>query len=231
MADVNFQLAWDQIGERLFETGVDRGVLYVASGASYPKGVAWNGLTGITETPEGAEANDKYADNIKYLSIYSAETFKGTIKAFMYPDEFAVCNGEAEPETGVVVGQQARKSFGLCYRTIIGNDTDGNDHGYKLHLVYGCHVTPSERDYQTVNDSPDAIEFSWEFDTTPVVLNTKIDDVLLKPTSIITIDSTKVDSTKLATLEAALYGTAASGQDPAVDAYLPLPDAVIAMFS
>ena len=231
MADVNFQLAWDQIGERLFETGVDRGVLYVASGASYPKGVAWNGLTGITETPEGAEANDKYADNIKYLSIYSAETFKGTIKAFMYPDEFAVCNGEAEPETGVVVGQQARKSFGLCYRTIIGNDTDGNDHGYKLHLVYGCHVTPSERDYQTVNDSPDAIEFSWEFDTTPVVLNTKIDDVLLKPTSIITIDSTKVDPTKLATLEAALYGTAASGQDPAVDAYLPLPDAVIAMFS
>jgi hypothetical protein len=230
MADVNFQLAWDQIGERLFETGVDRGVLYVASGASYPKGVAWNGLTGVTETGEGAEANDKYADNIKYLSIYSAETFKGTIKAFMYPDEFCACNGEAEPETGVVVGQQARKSFGLCYRTIIGNDTDGNDHGYKLHLVYGCHVPPTEKDYQTVNDSPDAIEFSWEFDTTPVVLNTKVDGKLLKPTSIITIDSTKVDPEKLATLEAALYGTAAEGGQAAVDAYLPLPDAVIAMF-
>lgn len=231
MADVNFQLAWDQIGERLFETGIDRGVLYVASGSSYSKGVAWNGLTGVTETPEGAEANDKYADNIKYLSIYSAETFKGTIKAFTYPDEWCLCNGEAEANTGVIVGQQARKSFGLCYRTVLGNDTDGNDHGYKLHLVYGCHASPSERDYQTINDSPDAIEFSWEFDTTPVVLTTKVDGVLLKPTSIITIDSTKVDPTKLATLEAALYGTAAEGQAPAVDAYLPLPDAVIAMFS
>lgn len=232
MPDVNFQLGWDQIGERLFETGIDRGVIYPASGATYPKGVAWNGLTGVTETPEGAEANDKYADNIKYLSIYSAETFKGTIKAFMYPDEFKACNGEAEIN-GVTLGQQSRKSFGLCYRTIVGNDTDGNDHGYKLHLVYGCHVSPSERDFQTVNDSPDAIEFSWEFDTTPVVLTTKdpVTNQVYKPTSIITIDSTKVDSTKLATLEQALYGTAASGQDPAVDAYLPLPDAVIAMFA
>lgn len=232
MPDVNYALAWDQIGERIFETGIDRGVIYVANGAAYPKGVAWNGLTGVDETPEGAEANDKYADNIKYLSIYSAETFKGTIKAFMYPDEFKVCNGEVDVN-GVTLGQQSRKSFGLCYRTIVGNDTDGNDHGYKLHLVYGCHVAPSERSYETVNDSPDAIEFSWEFDTTPVVLTTKdpVTNQVYKPTSIITIDSTKVDATDLATLEQALYGTAASGQDPAVDGYLPLPDAVLAMFS
>lgn len=231
MADVQYQLAWDQIGERLFETGVDHGVLYVASGATYPKGVAWNGLTDVTETPEGAEANDKYADNIKYISIYSAETFKATIKAYMYPDEFAECDG-SYISNGVTVGQQARKSFGLCYRTLIGNDVDGDAHGYKLHLVYGCRAGVSERDYQTKNDSPDAIEFSWEVTTTPVVLTTKdANDNVLKPTSILTIDSTKVDSTKLATLEQALYGTAASGQDPAVDAYLPLPDAVLAMFA
>lgn len=230
MAD--FQLAWDQIGERIFETGIDRGVLYVASGASYPKGVAWNGLTGVTESPEGAEANDKYADNIKYISIYSAETFKGTIKALMYPDEFAVCNGEAEHANGVIIGQQSRKSFGLCYRTLVGNDVDGDAHGYKLHLVYGCRISPSERDYETKNDSPDAMEMSWEFDSTPVVLTTKdANDQIYKPTSIITINSTKVDPEDLATLEAALYGTAAEGQTPAVDAYLPLPDAVLAMFS
>ncbi len=227
MAD--FALQWDQAGERIYETGIDRGVLYVADGATYPKGVAFNGLTGVTETPEGAEANDKYADNIKYFSIYSAETFKGTIKAYTYPDEWALCNGEASAN-GVIVGQQARKSFGLCYRTVVGNDVDGNDHGYKLHLVYGCRAGVAERDYQTINDSPDAIEFSWEFTTTPVVLSTKVNGVTLKPTSILTIDSTKVDSTALGTLEQALYGTAASGQDPAVDGYLPLPDVVIGMF-
>lgn len=232
MPNVNYALAWDQIGERIFETGIDRGVIYPAVGASYPKGAAWNGLTGVDETPEGAEANDKYADNIKYLSIYSAETFKGTIKAFMYPDEFKACNGEADVN-GVTLGQQSRKSFGLCYRTIVGNDTEGNDHGYKLHLVYGCRVAPSEKSYESVNDSPDAIELSWEFDTTPVVLSTvdPVTEQVYKPTSIITIDSTKVDAEKLAELEQALYGTAAEGGTPAVDGYLPLPDAVLAMFA
>ena len=230
MADVNYQLAWDQIGEKRFEAGVDRGVLYVASSGTYPKGEAWSGLTGVTETPEGAEANDKYADNIKYGSIRSAETLKGTIKAYTYPDAWGECNGEAEPATGVSVTQQARKSFGLCYRTLIGNDTDGIDHGYKLHLVYGATASPSERDHQTINDSPDMEEMSWEFDTIPVVINTKVDGKTLKPSSHIIIDSTKVDPEDLATLEAALYGTAAEGQTPAVDAYLPLPDAVFAMF-
>lgn len=230
MAD--FALAWDQAGERFFETGIDRGVLYVASGATYPKGVAWNGLTGVTETPEGAEANDKYADNIKYISIYSAETFKGTIKAYTYPDEWEQCNGEAE-KNGVVVGQQKRKGFGLAYRTLVGNDVDGDSHAYKIHLVYGCHAGVAERDYQTKNDSPDAIEMSWEFDTTPVVLTTKVDGETLKPTSILTIDSRKVDPEKLALLEQALYGTAAdpTTSTPAVDGYLPLPDDVIAMFN
>ncbi len=230
MADVNFQLAWDQIGEKRYEAGIDRGVLYVASSGTYPKGEAWSGLTGVTETPEGAEANDKYADNIKYGSIRSAETLKGTIKAYTYPDAWGQCNGEAEPATGISVTQQARKSFGLCYRTLIGNDTDGIDHGYKLHLVYGATASPSERDHQTINDSPDMEEMSWEFDTIPVVINTKVDGKTLKPSSHIIIDSTKVDPTDLATLEAALYGTAAEGQTPAVDAYLPLPDAVFAMF-
>lgn len=231
MADVNFQLAWDQIGEKKFEAGIDHGVLYVAGeSGTYPKGEAWSGLTGVTESPEGAEANDKYADNIKYGSIRSAETLKGTIKAFTYPDAWKACNGEAEPATGVSVTQQARKSFGLCYRTLIGNDVDGIDHGYKLHLVYGATASPSERDHQTINDSPDMEEMSWEFDTIPVVINTKVDGKTLKPSSHIIIDSTKVDPTDLATLEAALYGTAAEGQTPAVDAYLPLPDAVFAMF-
>jgi hypothetical protein len=230
MADVNFQLAWDQIGEKKYEAGIDRGVLYVASSGTYPKGESWSGLTGVTETPEGAEANDKYADNIKYGSIRSAETLKGTIKAYTYPDAWGQCNGEAEPATGISVTQQARKSFGLCYRTLIGNDTDGIDHGYKLHLVYGATASPSERDHQTINDSPDMEEMSWEFDTVPVVINTKVDGKTLKPSSHIIIDSTKVDPEDLATLEAALYGTAAEGQTPAVDAYLPLPDAVFAMF-
>lgn len=231
MADVNFQLAWDQIGEKKFEAGIDRGVLYVAGeSGTYPKGESWSGLTGVTESPEGAEANDKYADNIKYGSIRSAETLKGTIKAFTYPDAWKACNGEAEPAVGVSVTQQARKSFGLCYRTLIGNDVDGIDHGYKLHLVYGATASPSERDHQTINDSPDMEEMSWEFDTIPVVINTKVEGKTLKPSSHIIIDSTKVDPEDLATLEAALYGTAAEGQTPAVDAYLPLPDAVFAMF-
>lgn len=228
------KLAWDQIGERIFETGIDHCALYLGSNGTYPLGVAWSGITGVTETPEGAEPTDKYADNIKYVTLYSAETFKGTIKAFTYPDEWKQCNGEAVVN-GVTVGQQSRKSFGLAYRTIIGNDADGNDHGYKLHLVYGCQASPSERDYQTVNDSPDTIEFSWEFTTTPIALTTKVDGKELKPTSILTIDSTNFTETaakaKLTTLENALFGTDGEGGQTGTDPYLPLPDAVLAMLA
>jgi hypothetical protein len=231
-------LKWDEVGEHLFETGIDHGVLYpMSDSGTYPLGVAWNGLTGVTESPEGAEANDKYADNIKYLSIRSAETFKATVKAFTYPDEWAQCNGEAVVN-GVTVGQQSRKSFGLVYRTIVGNDIKGNDYAYKLHLVYNGTASPSERDYQTVNDSPDAIEFSWEIDTTPVTLTTKIDGKTLKPTSILTIDSsnftTEAAKAKLNTLEAALFGTDADPEDPqsvGTEPYLPDPDTVISMLS
>lgn len=232
------ELVWDQIGERLFETGVDHCALYLSKSGAYTLGVAWNGITDITETPEGAEPTDKYADNIKYVTLYSAETFKGTIKAFTYPDEWALCNGEKKVNK-VTVGQQSRKSFGLAYRTVVGNDTDGNDHGYKLHLVYGCQASPSERDYQTINDSPDTIEFSWEFTTTPIALATKDSDGnVLKPTSILTIDSTdfttEAEKAKLKTLVNALFGTNADPEDPqsqGTDPYLPLPDAVIAMLA
>ena len=226
------KLIWDQTGERFYETGIDHGVLYPynTGTSSYDNGVAWNGLTSVTESPSGAESNAQYADNIKYLDLLSAEEFAATLECYTYPDEWELCDGSVSPVSGVSIRQQPRKSFGLSYRTKIGNDVD-QDLGYKLHLVYGCHASPSERDYQTINDSSDAIEFSWEFDTTPVVLTTKVDDVLLKPTSIITIDSTKVDATALADLEQALYGTAASGSTAAVDAYLPLPDTVIGMFS
>ena len=227
-------LLWDQIGERLFETGIDHGVLYLAqSDGTYTNGVAWNGLTGVTETPEGAEPTDKYADNIKYITLYSAETFSGTINAFTYPDEWKQCNGELEVG-GLTIGQQARKGFGLSYRTILGNDTELNEHGYKIHLVYGCQASPSDREYQTVNDSPDNIEFSWEFSTTPVA----IPRTNYKPTSLLTIDSTKFKTedqkAKLKDLENALYGTDADPEDPqsqATDPYLPLPAAVIAMLS
>ena len=225
-------LIWDATGEHFFETGIDHGVLYPMANNAYPLGVAWNGLTGVTETPEGAEANAKYADNIKYLNLYSAETFKATVKCFTYPDEFGPCNGETNIN-GLTVGQQSRQAFGLAYRTIKGNDTLGNDYGYKLHLIYNCHATPSERDYQTVNDSPDAIEFSYEVETTPVALTSKVDGVTLKPTSLLVIDSKTVDPDALKTLENALFGTDADPTDPssvATDPYLPLPDAVIAMF-
>lgn len=227
-------LLWDQIGEKLFETGIDHGVLYLAQpDGSYTNGVAWNGLTGVTETPEGAEPTDKYADNIKYITLYSAETFSGTINAFMYPDEWKQCNGELEVG-GLTIGQQTRKGFGLSYRTILGNDTELNEHGYKIHLVYGCQASPSDREYQTVNDSPDNIEFSWEFSTTPVA----IPKTNYKPTSLLTIDSTKFKTedqkAKLKALENALYGTDADPEDPqseATDPYLPLPAAVIAMLA
>lgn len=214
------KLAWDRTGERFYETGVDRGVLYLpdAQGA-YVNGVAWNGLVTVTESPSGAEPNAQYADNIKYLNLFSAEEFGATIEAFTYPDEFAQYDGLGVPTPGVAVGQQARRGFGLSYRSKVGNDIDGDDYGYKLHLIYGCMASPSEKGYGTINDSPEPITFSWELSTTPVGVTG------MKPTSILTIDSTKVDAATLAQLEDILYGT--EGVDPS----LPLPDTVITMFS
>lgn len=214
------ELAWDEVGARLYETGVDHGVLYMPdSEGAYVNGVAWNGLTTISESPSGAEPNAQYADNIKYLNLFSAEEFSATIEAFTYPDEFAQYDGLAVPTPGVAVGQQSRGGFGLCYRTKIGNDVAGDDFGYKLHLIYGCKASPSEKAYNTVNDSPEAINFSWEITTTPVLVPN------LKPTSVITIDSTKVDASTLTALETILYG--AVGVDP----MLPVPGTIITMFS
>lgn len=213
------KLLWDQVGERLYETGVDQGVLYIPNGGVYDSGYAWNGLTTVTESPSGAEATPIYADNIKYLNLISAEQLGGTIEAFTYPDEFAQCDGTAQPEAGISVGQQSRKTFGLAYRTKLGNDVDGSDYGYKLHLIYGAVAAPSEKAYATVNDTPEALSFSWGFSTTPVAVTG------LKPTSLLVIDSTQVDATSLAALEDALYGTA--GTEPR----LPLPDEVIEMFA
>lgn len=212
-------LTWDQVGERIYETGVDHGVLYIPTAGVYDNGVAWNGLTGVTESPSGAEATATYADNIKYLNLISQEQFGATITAYTYPDEFGQFDGTAEPQPGVKVGQQTRKVFGLCYRTLVGNDVESTDAGYKLHLVYGCQAAPSEKAYATVNDTPEAIEFSWEVSTTPVPVTG------LKPTATLTIDSTKVDSADLAALEDMLYGTV--GTDP----QLPAPDTVIALFA
>ena len=214
------KLTWDNTGERIFETGVKQGVLYpIQSDGKYTKGVAWNGLTAVTESPSGAEATALYADDIKYLNLLSNEEFGATIEAYTYPDEFAECDGSAELATAVMIGQQKRKTFGLCYRTTIGNDVEGNDYGYKLHLVYGCLAAPSEKGYSTINDNPDAITFSWEVSTTPVNVEG------FKPTSQITIDSTKADPTKLAALEAILYGSAET------EAKLPLPDEVATTMS
>lgn len=214
------KLTWDNTGERIFETGVKQGVLYpIQIDGKYTKGVAWNGLTAVTESPSGAEATALYADDIKYLNLLSNEEFGATIEAYTYPDEFAECDGSAELATGVMIGQQKRKIFGLCYRTTIGNDVEGNDYGYKLHLVYGCLAAPSEKGYSTINDNPDAITFSWEVTTTPVNVEG------FKPTSQITIDSTKAEPTKLAALEAVLYGSAET------EAKLPLPDEVATLMS
>lgn len=213
-------LVWDQIGQRKYETGVDRGVLYIPNNLGvYTNGVAWNGLTNVNETPSGAEANAQYADNIKYLNLFSAEEFGATLEAYTYPDEFAQYDGLGTPAVGVVIGQQARKSFGLSYRTKIGNDVDGDAHGYKLHLVYGCSASPSEKSYSTINDSPEAITFSWDITTVPVPVTG------YRPTSILVVDSTKVTSGDLTDLEALLYGT------PGTDPSLPSPDAVISIFS
>ncbi|MCI9428082.1 MAG: hypothetical protein HFI81_10090 [Eubacterium sp.] len=227
------KLVWDKTGERFYETGVDRGVLYpMGTDRTYPKGVAWNGLTAVTESPSGAEANAIYADNIKYLSLMSNEEFGATIEAYTYPDEFAVCDGSAEIATGVMVGQQARSSFGLCYRTIEGNDTDNENYGYKLHMIYGAKASPSEKGYQSVNDSPEAISFSWEVTTTPVEI-TAIDPKTgraFKPTASLTVDSTKVDAEKLKEFEDILYGTDGTDEAGSKDARLPLPDEIIAFF-
>lgn len=208
-------LIWDKTGERYYETGVNQGVLYLqGEGGTYPNGVAWNGLTAVTESPSGAEVTPLYADNIKYLNLMSAEEFGATIEAYTYPDEFAQCDGSTEIATGVMIGQQNRKVFGLSYKTALGNDTDGADYGYKLHLIYGALAAPSEKGYSTINDSPEAITFSWEVTTTPVSVTG------FKPTASITIDSTKADKTKLAALESILYGAEET------EARLPLPDEV-----
>ena len=213
------KIEWDKTGERLYETGVKNGVLYVQEAGAYPKGVAWNGLTAVTESPSGAEATPLYADDIKYLNLLSAEEFGATIEAYTYPDEFAECDGSASLADGVMIGQQARKTFGLCYRTAIGNDIDGNDHGYKLHIIYGALAAPTEKAYATINDSPEAITFSWEVTTTPVNVTGA------KPTASITIDSTKATPEKLAALEKILYG------DTEVEARLPLPDEIKQIFT
>lgn len=212
------KLVWDQTGERLYETGVKNGVLYVQdrSGA-YPAGTAWNGLISVTESPSGAESTPLYADDIKYLNLISNEEFGATVEAYTYPDEFAQCDGSAALATGVMIGQQARKAFGLSYKTTIGNDTDSNEHGYKLHLIYGATAAPSEKAYASINDSPEAITFSWELTTTPVAVDG------FKPTSIVTIDSTKADPTKLAQLEEILYGS------ESVEARLPLPNEIASL--
>ncbi len=214
------KLVWDQTGERFYETGVNQGVLYIrGEDGTYSDGVAWNGLISVTESPSGAEPTPIYADNIKYLNLMSAEEFGATIEAYTYPDEFAQCDGSAEIATGVMIGQQNRKVFGLSYKTVLGNDVDGTDYGYKLHLIYGALAAPSEKGYSTINDSPEAITFSWEVTTTPVSVTG------FKPTASITIDSTKVDSTKLEALEDILYGTANA------DPYLPLPDEIATLFA
>jgi hypothetical protein len=215
-------LIWDAVGERLYETGIDQGVLFLQDvDGLYNSGFAWNGLIGVSESPSGAEPSPLYADNIKYLELMSAEEFAATLEAYTYPEEFAVCDGSAELEAGVMIGQQTRKPFGLAYRTIVGNDTLGNDLGYKLHLVYGCRAAPSEKGYSTINESPEAITFSWEVSTTPVAVTDA------KPTSVVVIDSTKVDATALADLELILYGNTEGSVAPR----LPLPDEIKTIFT
>lgn len=210
------KIKWDETGEKIYETGVKNGVLYLPNETGqYVKGVAWNGLTAVTESPSGAESTPLYADDIKYVELFSAEEFGATLECYTYPDEFAECDGSAEVTPGVIIGQQNRKTFGLCYRTTLGNDVKGNEYGYKLHLIYGAKASPSEKSYSTINDSPEAITFSYEITTTPVNVTGH------KPTASLTINSTKVDASKLQQLEAMLYGA------DSTEAKLPLPDEVI----
>ena len=217
------KLKWDQTGEKFYETGVKNGVLYLLNEqGKYNKGVAWNGLTAVTESPSGAEATKLYADDTNYVSLYSAEVFGATVEAYTYPPEFEACDGTAQLTDGVTIGQQDRSTFGMCYRTTIGNDVAGNDYGYKLHLIYGAKASPSEKAYNTINDSPEAITFSWELTTTPVTVNG------FKPTASITIDSTKADPSKLAALEDILYG---KDGEPGSEARLPLPDEIKTLMS
>lgn len=215
------RLTWDKTGERYYETGVDKGVFYKQVGGLYPTGEAWSGLSAVNESPSGAEPSPVYADNIKYLNLQSVEEYGFSIEAFMYPDGFAECNGEKEAVAGVTIGQQARAAFGLCYRSIKGNDTEMNEHGYKLHLVWGAQAAPSENNHATVNDSPEPATMSWECTTTPVAVDG------FKPTSKLTIDSTKVDAEKLTALEDILYGKDAGEGGEAVTARLPLPNEVL----
>jgi len=212
------KLVWDQSGQKFYETGVKMGVLYPQVDGAYPKGVAWNGLTAVTESPSGAEETALYADDTKYLSLRSTEELGATIEAYTYPDEWAACDGSADLVPGVTLGQQSRQSFGLCYRTVLGNDTDKDQYGYKIHILYGGSASPSEKNYQTVNDSPEAISFSWEISTVPVSVDG------FKPTALITIDSTKVAKAQLEALEAILYG------DDSSEARLPLPDEIAEIF-
>lgn len=219
-------LVWDATGARTYETGVDRCVLYpIDSTGKYPKGVAWNGFTGFTESPSGAEATALYANNGKYINLYSAEELSGTMTAYTYPEEFEACDGSAEIATGVTIGQQNRTSFGLTYRTLVGNDTEGQDHGYKIHIIYGATASPSEKAYATINDSPEAIEFSWEVTTTPVTV------AGFKSTASLVIDSTKADSTKLKALEDILYGSDTGGSGSGTEARLPLPAEIVTLMT
>ena len=217
------KLVWDAIGERTYETGTKKGVLYLQSGSQYPEGVAWNGLTSVSVSPEGAEATAIYADDIKYLNLRSVEDFKATIEAYTYPEEFAECDGSAWVATGVKIGQQPRKSFGFSFVSTVGNDTEFEQHGYLIHLIWGASASPSEKSYQTINDSPEAITFSWEIDTIPVEIGT-VGGVEYKPAAYMVIDSRLVDATALQTLENTLYGTENSVPR------LPLPAEIIAMF-
>ena len=213
------KLVWDASGTRQFEAGVDRGVLYPLGTTGYEAGVAWSGLTAVNETPSGAESNPQYADNIKYVDIQSAEEFGGTIEALTYPDEFELCDGSASPSVGLTVGQQTRKPFGFSYRTLLGNDIEQLDAGYKIHLVYGAKAAPSEKNRTTINDSPEAMPFSWEFSTTPVPVTG------YKPSAHLVLDSTKVPAAKMSAIEARLYGT------EALPAELPMPDEIIALLA
>ena len=210
-------LVWDKTGEKIYETGVSNVALYVQVNGTYPKGVAWNGVTAITESPSGAESNPIYADNIKYGNLLSAEELGATIEAYTYPEAFEKCDGSAQLAPGVTIGQQTRTPFGLAYKTTIGNDVDGNDHGYKIHLIYGALAAPSEKAYSTINDSPEAMTLSWEVSTTPVTVDG------FKPTATVVIDSTKADPTKLAALEAILFGSEEK------EARLPLPDEIVSI--